>query len=128
MDHFFTHNTSHYVGREVWGADLGLSSRLPVPEGKVFTIEPGLYIPSEKIGIRIEDDFLMTKNGPVNINPNLPKTVAAIEAFMAANNANVTGVQNVALGDDIVQVNGDLPEVNKDEDYTSYGFSGHMDF
>ena len=45
-------------------------------------IEPGLYIEEENIGIRIEDDVLMTKDGCVNLSANIIKEVADIEAFM----------------------------------------------
>jgi methionine aminopeptidase len=83
MDAFFTHEISHYVGKNVHGYDLGYTSTEPVQVGRVFTIEPGLYIESEGIGIRIEDDFIMTETGAVNIWKNTIKTVEEIEQFMA---------------------------------------------
>ena len=51
--------------------------------GMVLTVEPGLYIPEEKIGIRIEDDVLVTVDGRENLSKNIMKTVEEIEAFMA---------------------------------------------
>jgi len=53
--------------------------------GMVFTIEPGIYIPEEKIGVRIECDFLVTPDGKlVDLDANLPHTVDEIEAAMHA--------------------------------------------
>ena len=51
----------------------------PVPENAVITIEPGIYLPNENLGIRIEDDILVTKKaGGVNLTSAIPKTVAEI--------------------------------------------------
>jgi Xaa-Pro aminopeptidase len=70
---------------------LGGASRLLEP-GMVFTVEPGLYIAPgtpgvpekyQGIGIRIEDDILMTKDGPENLTEGVPKDMDAIEALMA---------------------------------------------
>jgi Xaa-Pro aminopeptidase len=56
----------------------------PIPENAVITIEPGIYLPDEKIGVRIEDDILVTKKaGGVNLTAAIPKTVAEIERAMA---------------------------------------------
>ena len=52
-------------------------------KNQVVTVEPGLYIADESIGIRIEDDILITKNGPVNLSKSIIKEVKDIEAFMA---------------------------------------------
>ena len=49
----------------------------------VFTVEPGIYIPEEGLGIRIEDDIVITKEGHENLTREIPKTVEEIEAFMA---------------------------------------------
>jgi Xaa-Pro aminopeptidase len=54
-----------------------------VEEGMVFTVEPGIYIPEEGLGIRIEDDIVITKDGHENLTRAIPKTVEEIEAFMA---------------------------------------------
>ena len=63
LDRFFIHSLGHYVGRMVHGEDTGWLSTEPLPPGRVFTIEPGLYIASEGIGIRIEDTYLSTRAG-----------------------------------------------------------------
>jgi Xaa-Pro aminopeptidase len=54
----------------------------PLEAGMVLTCEPGLYIREEKIGIRIEDDILVTDADPVNLTEQIPVTVAEIEALM----------------------------------------------
>ena len=77
---YFMHGTSHYLGLDVH--DYGLWT-IPVEEGMVFTVEPGIYIPEEGLGIRIEDDIVITKNGHENLTRAIPKTVEEIEAFMA---------------------------------------------
>ncbi len=70
------------------GHPLGLSVHDVVPDhplkpGMVITIEPGIYLPDRKIGIRIEDDLVITKSGNRNITDRVPKTVKDIEAAMA---------------------------------------------
>jgi Xaa-Pro aminopeptidase len=88
------HKTGHWLGLDVHDVGeykLGGKSRL-LEAGMVFTVEPGLYIAPgtpgvpakyQGIGIRIEDDILMTKNGPQNLTEGVPKTVDAIEALLA---------------------------------------------
>lgn len=80
MDVFFTHSLSHYLGAKVHD---GGNTKAPIPVGRAFTIEPGIYIKSEGFGIRIEDDYVMTKEGAVNLIKGLPETVEEIEALMA---------------------------------------------
>lgn len=63
MDRFFTHNLSHFVGRLVHGEDTGWSGTRPFQPGQVPAIEPGLYIRSELLGVRIEDTYMVTGNG-----------------------------------------------------------------
>jgi Xaa-Pro aminopeptidase len=77
---YFMHGTSHYIGLDVH--DYGLWT-VPVEEGMIFTVEPGIYIPEEGIGIRIEDDIVITKEGHENLTRAIPKTVEEIESFMA---------------------------------------------
>ncbi len=55
----------------------------------VITIEPGLYIEEESIGIRIEDDILVTKDGYENLSKDILREVEEIEAFMRENNVHV---------------------------------------
>ena len=77
---YFMHGTSHYLGLDVH--DYGLWDGSPMEVGMVFTCEPGIYIPEEGIGIRIEDDILITSNGYVNLTKEIPKEVSEIEAAM----------------------------------------------
>ena len=66
---YFPHLTSHYLGLDVH--DSG-DYDLPLAPNTVLTVEPGIYIPEEGIGIRIEDDVLITENGAHNLSQNLP--------------------------------------------------------
>ena len=77
---YFMHGTSHYLGLDVH--DYGLWDGSPMEVGMVFTCEPGIYIPEEGIGIRIEDDILITSNGYVILTKEIPKEVSEIEAAM----------------------------------------------
>ncbi len=88
MDYFFKHGLSHYVGTHVHGTDLGFSNSEPVKPGRIFTIEPGLYIESEGFGIRLEDTYIMTDKGAENIMPNIAIEVDHIEAIMEARDLN----------------------------------------
>lgn len=84
---YFPHGTSHHIGLDVH--DPGNYGNFE--ENMVVTMEPGIYIPEGSpcdkkwwgIGIRIEDDILVTKNGPVNLSGEAPRTTEAIEAMMA---------------------------------------------
>ena len=57
---YFPHSIGHFLGLDTH--DVG-NSDIPLRPGMILTIEPGLYIPSEDIGIRIEDDYLVTETG-----------------------------------------------------------------
>ena len=75
----FFHGTGHHLGLEVHD----ITPDGPIPEGAVITIEPGIYLPSENFGVRIEDDILVTKKaGGVNLTAAIPKSVDAIERAM----------------------------------------------
>lgn len=80
MDHFFIHGLSHYLGMDVH--DVGDITK-PMQAGEVFTIEPGLYIPAEAIGIRIEDDYLVTETGLEKLSANIPSEPEDVERWMA---------------------------------------------
>ncbi len=78
---YFMHGTSHHMGLDTH--DYGILTE-PMQAGMVFTVEPGIYIPEENLGIRIEDDYVIQENGePINLMANIPITVAEIEALMA---------------------------------------------
>jgi len=76
---YYPHGTSHYLGLDVH--DLGYKQEVLRP-GMVFTCEPGLYIPEEKIGIRIENDILVTESDPIDLMANIPVEVEEIESLM----------------------------------------------
>ena len=79
---YFIHGLSHYVGLNVH--DDG-DYTLPLAPGMVFTIEPGIYIPEEKLGVRIEDVFFVDKNDKlINLSAALPHTADEVEQAMAA--------------------------------------------
>ena len=79
---FFMHGTSHFLGLDVH--DVGFFSK-PIRAGMVFTCEPGIYIPEENLGIRIENDILVTEDGPVDLMANIPIEADEIEALMSNN-------------------------------------------
>ena len=76
---YFMHGTSHPIGLDVH--DVG-SKYDPLEPGMVLTCEPGLYIREENIGIRIENNILVTKDDPVNLTGHIPVKVEEIEALM----------------------------------------------
>ncbi len=77
---YFMHGTSHFIGLDTH--DLGLYNE-PIEEGMAFTCEPGIYIPEENLGIRIEDDLIVQKTGdPFNLMRDIPIEVEDIEDWM----------------------------------------------
>jgi Xaa-Pro aminopeptidase len=76
---YLYHGISHHLGIDVH--DVGTRTE-PIKAGMVFTIEPGIYIEEEQMGIRIENNFWITKNGNIDLMKNIPITVEAIEALM----------------------------------------------
>ncbi|HRD42961.1 MAG TPA: M24 family metallopeptidase, partial [Ferruginibacter sp.] len=76
---YLYHGISHHLGIDVH--DLGTRTE-PIKPGMVFTIEPGIYIEEEKIGVRIENNFWITRNGNKDLMKNIPITVEEIEALM----------------------------------------------
>ena len=78
---YFMHGTSHHLGLDTH--DLAHRYR-PFLEGMVYTCEPGIYIPEENIGIRLENDILLTANGPRDLMQNIPLEAEHIEELMNA--------------------------------------------
>ena len=76
---YFPHGTSHHLGLDVH--DYGDKFR-PFEAGMVFTCEPGIYIREEAIGIRIENDILITAEGPVDLTEDIPREAEEIEELM----------------------------------------------
>jgi Xaa-Pro aminopeptidase len=77
---YFMHGTSHFIGLDTH--DVGLWHE-PIQAGNAFTIEPGIYIPEENLGIRLEDDYIIQKSGnPLNLMGNIPLEAEEIEDLM----------------------------------------------
>ncbi|MBI2284534.1 MAG: aminopeptidase P N-terminal domain-containing protein [Bacteroidetes bacterium] len=76
---YLYHGISHHLGLDVH--DLGTRTA-PIQAGMLFTIEPGIYIEEENMGIRIENNFWITKNGNIDLMKNIPITAEEIEALM----------------------------------------------
>lgn len=80
---YFMHGTSHNIGLDTH--DYGLLYE-PMQANNVFTVEPGIYLPEEGFGIRLEDDVVIQENGePVNLMANIPLEVEEIEEWMNGN-------------------------------------------
>jgi Xaa-Pro aminopeptidase len=77
---YFTHGISHHIGLEVHDAS---DINAPLKEGMVISVEPGIYIPEESIGVRIEDVVLVTKDGAKVLSAALPRDPAEIEKAVA---------------------------------------------
>jgi len=88
---YFPHGTSHHIGLDVH--DPGLYGALA--ENMVITVEPGIYIPDGSdcdpkwhgIAVRIEDDILITKDGPINLSAEAPRKSEDIEKLMKEKSA-----------------------------------------
>jgi Xaa-Pro aminopeptidase len=79
---YFMHGTSHFLGLDTH--DVGLFNQ-PIQAGMVFTCEPGIYIPEEGLGIRLEDDLVVQDNGiPFNLMQSIPIEIDEIETLMNA--------------------------------------------
>jgi Xaa-Pro aminopeptidase len=76
---YFMHGTSHYLGLDTH--DVG-DMEWEIKEGMVFTCEPGIYILGEELGVRLENDILVTANGPDDLMKNIPIEADEIESLM----------------------------------------------
>jgi Xaa-Pro aminopeptidase len=77
---YFMHGTSHHMGLDTH--DYG-ELKAPMKANMVFTVEPGIYIPDEKMGIRLEDDVVIQQKGaPINLMSGIPIEVEEIETLM----------------------------------------------
>ena len=90
---YFMHNTGHWLGLDVHDPSSYSQDEKPITlePGMIFTVEPGIYIDNDKgidkgfhhIGVRIEDDILITKKGCEVLTKGVPKTIEAIENLMS---------------------------------------------
>ena len=80
LGRYYIHGLSHHVGLDVHDASGPVR---PLEPGMVITIEPGIYIPEENLGVRIEDDVLITATGYKQLTARLPRSVDEIEKIMA---------------------------------------------
>lgn len=81
---YFMHGTSHFLGLDVH--DVGFFQE-PIQAGMVFTVEPGIYIPEEGLGIRIENNILVTTSGQLDLMKNIPIETDEIEELMTKSHA-----------------------------------------
>ena len=90
VDDYYYHFISHYLGLDTH--DVG-NNRLPLEPGVVITIEPGLYIEDEGLGIRIEDDVLVTEDGCIVLTDSIPREIEDIERLMDTGKQKTAAVE-----------------------------------
>ena len=78
---YYYHGVSHHLGLDTH--DICTDRERTLQPGMVITVEPGLYVEDESLGIRIENDVLITEDGCIDLSADIPKTVEEIEAIMA---------------------------------------------
>ena len=78
---YYYHGVSHHLGLDTH--DICTDRERTLQPGMVITVEPGLYVEEESIGIRIENDVLITEDGCIDLSAAIPKTIEEIEAIMA---------------------------------------------
>ncbi len=76
---YFMHGTSHFIGLDVH--DVGFFAE-PMQAGNAFTVEPGIYIPEENLGIRLENNIVITTDGNIDLMKNIPLEADEIESLM----------------------------------------------
>ena len=86
LKNYYYHGVSHSIGLDTHDPR---DRKAPLPVGAVISNEPGLYFAKYNIGIRIEDDLLLTKDGCINLSPQILKEADEIEAFMREQNPSV---------------------------------------
>lgn len=96
LGQYFIHGLGHHIGLDVH--DAGDPCR-PLEPGMVVTVEPGIYIPEENLGVRIEDDVLVTETGVKLLSEKLPRNPDEIEKIMAEG-AKQRAAEPAARGDD----------------------------
>jgi Xaa-Pro aminopeptidase len=79
FDQYFPHGIGHFLGMDVH--DVG-DAAVPLQPGDVITVEPGIYIAGENLGVRIEDNYLMMENGLVCLSDELPRDVESVEVMV----------------------------------------------
>jgi len=79
LSKYYFHSIGHYLGIDVH--DVG-TYKTKLEPGVIITVEPGIYVGDEGIGVRIEDDVLVTKDGHINLSKNIIKEIDEIEEFM----------------------------------------------
>lgn len=77
---YFIHGIGHHLGLEVHD----ITPEGSIKTGAVITIEPGIYIPDENLGVRIEDDVVVTQTGCTNMSASIPRSISAIERAMSS--------------------------------------------
>lgn len=80
VSEYYYHGISHHIGLDVHDIDGGMGQTLRA--GNIISNEPGLYVEDENIGIRIEDDLLITGTGCINLSENIVKEADDIENLM----------------------------------------------
>lgn len=85
---YYIHSLAHWIGMDVH--DVG-NYATPLAPGMTFTIEPGIYIPEEGFGVRIEDDILVTATGYENLSAAAPRTAEDVERVMRAGRQSARG-------------------------------------
>src|SRR2546428_2875412 len=79
-DPYFTHGLGHHLGMDVH--DVNVPGRQRLEPGMVFTIEPGIYLPQESLGVRIEDDVLLTAAGAQGLSGKAARPPPGVPAPM----------------------------------------------
>src|SRR3989442_15934401 len=79
-DTYFIHGLGHHLGMDVH--DVNVPGRQRLEPGMGFTTEPGIYLPQESLGVRIEDDLLVKAPGPERLSRKAPPTTDEIERLM----------------------------------------------